>query len=54
MLLFFFFEIRYWLRSIMLWVFTGIVSLVVLLAMSSDQISDAVRYFDTELRQEIS
>jgi ABC-2 type transport system permease protein len=38
MLLFFFFEIRYWLRSIMLWVFTGVVSLVVLLAMSSDQV----------------
>src|ERR1035441_6092117 len=38
MLNFFFFEIRYWLRSIMLWVFTGVVSLVVLLAMSSDQV----------------
>jgi ABC-type transport system involved in multi-copper enzyme maturation permease subunit len=35
---FFFFEIRYWLRSTMLWVFTGIVSLFVMLAMSSDQV----------------
>ncbi|HTW62212.1 MAG TPA: M1 family aminopeptidase [Terracidiphilus sp.] len=37
MLYFFFFEIRYWLRSIMLWVFTGIVTIFVLLAMSTDQ-----------------
>lgn len=38
MLYFLFFEIRYWLRSTMLWVFTSIVSLLVLLAMSSDQV----------------
>ena len=38
MLQFFFFEIRYWLRSIMLWVFTGVVALLVLLAMSTDQV----------------
>src|SRR4051794_9751004 len=38
MLHFFWFEIRYWLRSIMLWVFTGIVALLVLLAMSTDQV----------------
>ena len=30
MLQFFFFEIRYWLRSYMLWVFTGIVTLLIL------------------------
>src|SRR5580704_3153443 len=35
---FFWFEIRYWLRSAMLWVFTGIVMLLVLLAMSTDQV----------------
>src|ERR1035437_862710 len=35
---FFFFETRYWLRSTMLWVFTGIVSVLVMLAMSSDQV----------------
>src|SRR3954452_25286527 len=35
---FFWFEIRYWLRSIMLWVFTGIVTLMVMLAMSTDQV----------------
>ncbi len=39
MLQFFFFEIRYWLKSIMLWVFTGIVALLVLLAMSTDQVT---------------
>jgi ABC-type transport system involved in multi-copper enzyme maturation permease subunit len=38
MLYFFFFEIRYWLRSVMLWVFTGIVTLFVLIAMSTDQL----------------
>jgi ABC-2 type transport system permease protein len=38
MLYFFFFEIRYWLRSVMLWVFTGIATLLVLLAMSTDQV----------------
>src|SRR5579864_6038375 len=38
MLHFFWFEIRYWLRSIMLWVFTAIVALLVLLAMSTDQV----------------
>ena len=38
MLHFFWFEIRYWLRSIMLWVFTAIVALLVLLAMSSDKV----------------
>ena len=38
MLHFFFFEIRYWLRSVMLWVFTGIVTLLILLALSTDQI----------------
>jgi ABC-type transport system involved in multi-copper enzyme maturation permease subunit len=36
---FFFFEIRYWLRSVMLWVFTGIVALLILLAMSTDQVT---------------
>jgi len=35
---FFFFEIRYWLRSVMLWVFTAIVALLVMLAMSTDQV----------------
>jgi ABC-2 type transport system permease protein len=39
MLHFFFFEIRYWLKSVMLWVFTGIVTLLVLLAMSTDQVT---------------
>jgi len=39
MLQFFFFEIRYWLKSVMLWVFTGIVALLVLLAMSTDQVT---------------
>jgi ABC-type transport system involved in multi-copper enzyme maturation permease subunit len=39
MMHFFFFEVRYWLRSIMLWVFTGIVALLILLAMSTDQVS---------------
>jgi len=38
MLYFFWFEIRYWLRSVMLWVFTAIVALLVLLAMSTDQV----------------
>ena len=38
MLHFFWFEIRYWLRSIMLWVFTAIVALLVLVAISSDQV----------------
>jgi ABC-2 type transport system permease protein len=32
------FEIWYWLRSTMLWVFTAIVALLVLLAMSTDQV----------------
>ena len=36
---FFIFEIRYWLRSTMLWVFTGIVALLILLAMSTDQVT---------------
>jgi len=35
---FFWFEIRYWLRSVMLWVFTAIVMMMALLAMSSDQL----------------
>src|ERR1035441_7468711 len=39
MLQFLFFEIRYWLRSVMLWVFTGIVALLILLAMSTDQVT---------------
>jgi ABC-2 type transport system permease protein len=39
MLNFALFEIRYWLKSVMLWVFTGIVALLVLLAMSTDQVS---------------
>ncbi len=39
MLRFFFFEIRYWLRSTMLWVFTAIVALLILLALSTDQIT---------------
>jgi ABC-2 type transport system permease protein len=38
MLQFAWFEIRYWLRSTMLWVFTGIVALLVLLTMSTDQV----------------
>ncbi|MGP8250970.1 MAG: M1 family aminopeptidase [Terracidiphilus sp.] len=38
MLYFFWFEIRYWLRSVMLWVFTLIVSAMVLLAMSTDEV----------------
>jgi ABC-type transport system involved in multi-copper enzyme maturation permease subunit len=39
MLRFAWFEIRYWLRSTMLWVFTAIVALLVLLAMSTDQVT---------------
>lgn len=39
MLNFALFEIRYWLKSMMLWVFTAIVMLLVLLAMSTDQIT---------------
>jgi ABC-2 type transport system permease protein len=39
MLNFAWFEIRYWLKSVMLWVFTGIVALLVLLAMSTDQVT---------------
>jgi ABC-type transport system involved in multi-copper enzyme maturation permease subunit len=39
MLHFFLFEIRYWLRSIMLWVFTGVISLLILLALSTDQVT---------------
>ncbi|MGB6831084.1 MAG: M1 family aminopeptidase [Terracidiphilus sp.] len=39
MLYFFWFEIRYWLRSVMLWVFTAIVALLVMLAMSTDQVT---------------
>jgi ABC-2 type transport system permease protein len=39
MLHFFLFEIRYWLKSTMLWVFTAIVALMVLLAMSTDQLT---------------
>ncbi|UWZ84544.1 ABC transporter permease/M1 family aminopeptidase [Occallatibacter riparius] len=38
MLHFFWFEVRYWLRSVMLWVFTAIVSLLTLLPMSTDQV----------------
>src|ERR1700760_3281279 len=39
MLNFAIFEIRYWLKSVMLWIFTSIVMLMVLLAMSTDQLS---------------
>lgn len=39
MIYFFWFEIRYWLRSVMLWVFTAIVALLALLAMSTDQVT---------------
>ncbi len=39
MLRFFAFEVRYWLRSTMLWVFTAIVALLVLLALSTDQVT---------------
>jgi ABC-type transport system involved in multi-copper enzyme maturation permease subunit len=39
MLHFFFFEIKYWLRSAMLWVFTAIVALLVFAAMSTDQVT---------------
>lgn len=39
MLRFFVFEVRYWLRSTMLWVFTAIVALLILLALSTDQIT---------------
>ena len=39
MLNFAWFEIRYWLKSVMLWVFTGIVGLLVLLAMSTDEVT---------------
>ncbi|WP_058185950.1 ABC transporter permease/M1 family aminopeptidase, partial [Terracidiphilus gabretensis] len=39
MLNFAWFEIRYWLKSVMLWVFTGIVALLVLLTMSTDQVT---------------
>lgn len=38
MLHFFSFEVRYWLRSTMLWVFTAIVALLILGALSTDQI----------------
>ena len=39
MLHFALFEIRYWLKSMMLWIFTGIVMLMVFGAMSTDQIT---------------
>ena len=39
MLQFFIFEVRYWLRSTMLWIFTGIVALLILLALSTDQVT---------------
>ena len=39
MLRFFTFEVRYWLRSTMLWVFTAIVALLILLALSTDQVT---------------
>lgn len=39
MLRFFTFEVRYWLRSTMLWVFTAIVTLLILLALSTDQVT---------------
>jgi ABC-2 type transport system permease protein len=39
MFYFFWFEIRYWLRSVMLWVFTAIVALLTMLAMSTDQVT---------------
>jgi ABC-type transport system involved in multi-copper enzyme maturation permease subunit len=39
MLHFFTFEVRYWLRSTMLWVFTAIVALLILGALSTDQIT---------------
>ncbi len=39
MLRFFAFEVRYWLRSTMLWVFTAIVTLLILLALSTDEVS---------------
>ncbi len=39
MLRFFTFEVRYWLRSTMLWVFTTIVALLILLALSTDQVT---------------
>jgi ABC-2 type transport system permease protein len=39
MLNFALFEIRYWIKSVMLWVFTSIVALLVLVAMSTDQVS---------------
>lgn len=39
MLHFFSFEVRYWLRSTMLWVFTAIVALLILGALSTDQIT---------------
>jgi ABC-type transport system involved in multi-copper enzyme maturation permease subunit len=39
MLYFFWFEIRYWLRSVMLWVFTFIVAAMVMLALSTDQVT---------------
>ncbi|HTW81253.1 MAG TPA: M1 family aminopeptidase [Terracidiphilus sp.] len=38
MFYFFWFEIRYWLRSVMLWVFTAIAALLVFLAMSTDEV----------------
>jgi hypothetical protein len=39
MLYFFWFEVRYWLRSVMLWVFTAIVAVMAMLAMSTDQLT---------------
>jgi ABC-2 type transport system permease protein len=38
MFYFFWFEVRYWLRSVMLWVFTAIAALLVFLAMSTDEV----------------
>ncbi len=38
MFYFFWFEIRYWLKSVMLWVFTAITTLMAMAAMSSDQL----------------
>src|SRR5579872_4455450 len=36
---FFWFEVRYWLRSTMLWIFTAIIALMVFGAVSTDQIT---------------
>ena len=51
MLYFFWFEIRYWLRSVMLWVFTFIVAAMVMLALSTDQVTVGGAIGNTTIRK---